>query len=110
MTDYKELENKIFEILCINEASALNMGAPIPSTFIRDTLKITLYKVRKVLKALKDKGLIESHFTSFYSSWYEQFFISNGYRLTEKGKQTDEYKKAEERENYYWNELCKKEY
>ena len=33
-----ELEKKVFEYLCKSEASALNMGYPMPSTFVSKAL------------------------------------------------------------------------
>jgi DNA-binding PadR family transcriptional regulator len=74
---------------------------PYPSTCIAGTTGWRLYYVRKLLKELKQEGLITSDL------WVEQGderpILVRGYVLTEKGKDTDEYRQAWERER----QICK---
>ena len=103
LTD-KEIEDRIFEIICQSDASALSR-APIPTTYMSNYLRITLYKARKAVKALKAKGLITSVCWSVYDHMSEQSFIARGYCLTEAGKATEQYKLAEEREDRILREV-----
>lgn len=50
------------------------------------------------MKSLKAQGLIKPYRDAFWSNYYEQYFLASGYRLTELGKQTAEYKDAEAKE------------
>ena len=72
---------------------------PLPSTLLCVDCNLSLYQTRKQLKKLKEMGLVESCIECVVDE--EINFIIRGYRLTEKGKKTDEYKKAwdEERQN-----------
>lgn len=88
----EELEKEVFE------ASVMNMGYPIPSTFVSKVLDITLYEASKALKSLKAKGLIKPYRDAFWSNYSEQYILDSGYRLTDLAKETEEYKLAEERE------------
>lgn len=94
----KDIEKKVFETICKSEVNIMDRGYPIASTFIAEHLNITLYKARKALKTLKEKGLVKSCHCSIYSNLDERYGIASGYLLTELGKQTEEYKRAEQQE------------
>lgn len=74
---------------------------PYPSTCIAGTTGWRLYYVRKLLKELKQEGLIDSDL--WVEPGDERPILVRGYVLTEKGKNTDEYRQAWERER----QLCK---
>lgn len=74
---------------------------PYPSTGLCDVCNLSLYQTRKQLKKLKEMGLVESCIECVVDE--ERNFIIRGYRVTEKGKKTDEYKKALSEER----QICK---
>lgn len=93
---------RVFNILCQHCCSIMDGWIPYPSTCIAETTGWRLRYVRKLLKELKQEGLIDSDL------WVEQGderpILVRGYVLTEKGKQTNEYKLAYEVER----KICKK--
>jgi DNA-binding PadR family transcriptional regulator len=62
----------------------------------------TLYQIRKELKRLKEQGLIES--VRYCEVGEDRNYLVSGYQITDKAKDTPEYKKAWEEER----EICKK--
>jgi DNA-binding PadR family transcriptional regulator len=74
---------------------------PDPSTCIAGTTGWRLYRVRKLLKELKQEGLIDSDL--YVEQGEERPILVRGYVVTEKGKQTAEYKLAWEMER----KICK---
>lgn len=74
---------------------------PYPSTCIAITTGWSLYKVRKLLKELKQEGLITSDL--YVDRGEERPILVRGYIITEKGKKTQEYKLAHETER----KLCR---
>ena len=75
---------------------------PYPSTFIASQLNISVDKVRYQLKKLKEQELVESF---RYGGQTEDgdVYCMRGFRITDKAKETEEYKKALEEEK----EICK---
>jgi predicted ArsR family transcriptional regulator len=70
---------------------------PYPSTVIHSQIpSITLYVVRKHLKALKQEGLIDSDL--YVDQGEERPILIRGYVVTKKGMKTSEYKLAHELE------------
>lgn len=70
-------------------------GNPCPKSVIVGSLGLTDYQYRKEIKKLTEDGLIR------FERWvehdeYDTFFIQ-GWYLTDKGRETEEYKKAHER-------------
>ena len=53
---------------------------------------MSLYKTRKELKALKEQGYVISD--RYTESTEDGQILINGYTITEKAKETEEYKKA----------------
>jgi hypothetical protein len=75
---------------------------PLPSTVIHTQIpSITLYAVRKHLKALKQEGLIYSDL--YFEQGEERPILVRGYVVTEKGKNTSDYRLAWEIER----RICK---
>lgn len=93
--------NEILYILCRHNVSIMDGWYPFLSTVISKTLDISLYKTRKELKKLKEQGLVESCIDII--SGDEGTCILRGYRITEKAKEMEEYKKAFEEER----KICK---
>ena len=87
------MNNVLYAICCVYIGDMCNW-IPIPSTIIADELKISVYQVRKELKKLKEMGLV----VSIMYCDINQFgnFILRGYTITEKAKDTKEYKTAYE--------------
>lgn len=89
---------------------------PQPATVISNFSKVSLYKTRKILHKLKDKGLVEfergyvpDRF-SYEGEFEEEGFFYCGWQLTEKGKDNDEYRKLKEKHleemKQMYKELC----
>jgi hypothetical protein len=74
---------------------------PYPSTCIAGTTGWRLYYVRKLLRQLKQEGLIDSDL--YVDQGEERPILIRGYIVTEKGKKTNEYKLAHELER----KICK---
>lgn len=92
---------RIFNILCQHCTSIMDGWIPYPSTCIAETTGLRLYYVRKLLKELKQDGLIESDL--YVEQGEERPILVRGYVVTEKGKKTTEYKLAHEVER----KICK---
>lgn len=93
--------NEILYHLCRHCVSIMDGWYPFPSTVLSEICNISLYKVRKELKTLKEKGLVVSNRYCEFTE--EGNILLNGYTITNKAKETEEYKKAYEEEN----KLCK---
>lgn len=88
--------NNVLYVLCRHCLSIMDGWYPYPSTVIAEQLGISLYRVRKELKRLKELGLVVS---TMYC-WEEEYgnYILRGYTITDKARATKEYKEAYERE------------
>jgi len=75
---------------------------PYPSTALSKATGLSLYKTRKILKELKAKGLVKSD-REVIRDPEEGTAILNGYTITNKARETPEYKKAFEKER----RICK---
>lgn len=96
-----ERVNIILYHLCRHDVSLMDSWHPYPSTALSKACGLSLYKTRKELKALKANGLVESDIECLCGE--EGNWILRGYHITEKAKETKEYKKAFEEEK----EICK---
>ncbi len=95
-------KSKIFSILCNHSCNIMDGWIPLPSTVIHTQIpSITLYAVRKHLKALKQEGFIDSDL--YVEQGEEHPILVRGYIVTEKGKDTEEYRTAWEVER----RICK---
>lgn len=94
-------KNIIFYVLCRHSVSIMDGWIPFPSTCIAQTTQIDLKIVRKELKRLKQEGLVDSDL--YVEMGEERPILVRGYILTEKGKETEEYKCAHEVER----RICK---
>jgi hypothetical protein len=71
---------------------------PCPSTVVAAICDISLYKARKEIKKLKEEGLVVSNRYIDNDEDNERPIIVNGYTITNKAKETAEYKLAFEEE------------
>lgn len=92
---------RVFNILCQHCCSIMDGWIPYPSTCIAGTTGWRLYYVRKLLKQLKQEGLITSDL--YVEQGEEHPILVRGYIVTEKGKDTEEYRTAWEVER----RICK---
>lgn len=88
--------NKVLFNICKHCVSLIDGWHPYPSTCLSKKCNITLYQTRKELKKLKELGLIKSDIQTITDD--EGTCILRGYTITEKAKETEEYKKAFEEE------------
>lgn len=84
--------NDVLYRLCCHCGGILDGWIPYPSTILSEVCELSLYKTRKELKKLKEQGLVVS---ARYCEVTEDgnCFVS-GYTITEKTKETEEYKTA----------------
>ena len=98
-----ELESKILQIYCKHNFNWLCGYIPLPSTVIQSELNVSLYKVRKAIKTLKDEGYLKSE-TYVDKNDYGNIIV-RGYIITEQAKETEIYKQCERDEDNFIKEL-----
>ena len=86
--------NDVLYAICRVYMDIMTNRIPIPSTIIADEIKISVYQARKELKKLKEAGLVVS--TIYCDKTKFGNFIIRGYTITEKARDTKEYKTAYE--------------
>ena len=94
-------KDRVFYKLCQHCTSIMDGWIPYPSTIIADTTGWKLSYVRKLLRELKQEGLIESEL--YVDNGEERPILVRGYVVTEKGRKTELYKVAHEIER----KICK---
>ena len=96
-------KDRVFQILCDHYCSVMDGWVPYPSTCIAGSTGWRLYYVRKLLKQLKQEGLITSDLYVETSGDLDRPILVRGYTLTPAGMKTQAYKLAWEKER----EACK---
>lgn len=94
--------NNVLFHLCRHCVNIMDGWYPFPSTCLSKICELSLYKTRKELKALKEAGLVVSDRYCLVGE--DGNILVNGYTITEKAKETEEYKKAYAEEA----DICKK--
>lgn len=88
-----ELKERIFSIYCSITSDVMNAGhCIISSTNISSLINCSLYKTRKAIKELVEDGLLISDNESGYDEDEGMVYFYRGYRVTEKGRNTKQYK------------------
>ena len=94
--------NEILYHLCRHYVSIMDGWIPFPSTCLSQVCEMSLYKTRKELKKLKEQGLVVSD--RYCEVGEDGNYLINGYTITEKAKETEEYKKAYDEERWLCQE------
>lgn len=105
--------NAVFECIAKWEtAYTLSYGSPILRSVILRETGLNLYQYRKQIKELKENGIIEyvRYIERDYCEGYlEDCYFEQGWLPTNKGRQTELYKKIaeaeEKRMEKHWEEL-----
>lgn len=84
--------NNVLYKLCLHCVDIMDGYIPFPSTILSKSCNLSLYKTRKELKALKEQGYVVAD--RYTENTEERTILINGYRITDKAKETEEYKKA----------------
>lgn len=84
--------NEVLYHLCRHCVNIMDGWVPYPSTILCKACNLSLYKTRKELKALKEQGYVVSD--RYTESTLDGQILINGYTITKKAKETEEYKKA----------------
>lgn len=102
MKDYSELKKQVFTEICNAETVTYcdNSGVITISDLMNFIPGVTKYRMRKILRELKEEGLIEYRSKGcpgeedpYYHEWNcDPAPPINGYALTEKGMETETYK------------------
>ena len=96
-------KDRVFSILCGHYCSVMYGWVPYPSTCIAVSTGWRLSYVRKLLKQLKQEGLITSDLYVETDGELDRPILIRGYTLTPAGKNTQVYRLAWETER----EVCK---
>ena len=94
--------NDVLYCLCFHCVSIMDGWFPFPSTILSKQCGLSLYKTRKILKELKAQGLVDSLHYCYVGE--DRNVLVNGYTITPKAKETEEYRAAYN----YEREICKK--
>lgn len=94
--------NNVLFHLCRHCVNIMDGWYPFPSTYLSKICGLSLCKTRKELKALKEAGLVVSDRYCLVGE--DRNILVSGYTITEKAKETEEYKKAYAEEA----DICKK--
>ena len=94
--------NDILYQLCRRNVSIMDGWLPVPARSIAKCLNLTVNQARYQLRKLKKLGYVET--SSGYVISEDCRLPYYGWTITDKAKETEEYKKAWEEER----ELCKK--
>lgn len=84
--------NDVLYHLCRHCVGTMDGWIPYPSTILCKVCNLSLYKTRKELKTLKEKGYVIAD--RYVEKTEEGQILINGYTITEKAKETEEFKKA----------------
>lgn len=84
--------NEVLYYLCLHCVGIMDGWIPYPSTILCKVCDLSLYKTRKELKSLKEQGYVVAD--RYTESTEDGQILINGYTITEKAKETEEYKKA----------------
>lgn len=84
--------NEVLYRLCRHCVSIMDGWVPYPSTILSKVCDMSLYKTRKELKRLKELGYVKSD--RWCNVEEDGNYLVSGYTITEKAKETEEYKKA----------------
>lgn len=88
-----ELKEKIFRTYCSITSDIMNAGhCIVPTTSIANMHKVSLHKARKLIKELVNEELLVSDFEGGYDDDSCNVYCYRGYRLTDKGRNTTEFK------------------
>lgn len=100
-------KDRVFEILCHHSVSVMDGWVPYPSTCIAGSLGWKLSYVRKLLKQLKQEGLIDSDIYVETGPELDRPILVRGYVLTQEAKKTPMYEIAWETERKICQECFK---
>lgn len=95
--------NDVLYQLCRHNVSIMDGWYPFPARLIAEHLNLTINQARYRLRKLKQLGLVESC-CELLGDEEDGYFPYHGWRITDKARETEEYKKAWEEERA----LCKK--
>lgn len=95
--------NNVLYKLCLHCVDIMDGYVPFPSTVLSKSCNLSLYKTRKELKVLKEQGYVVAD--RYTESTEDGQILINGYTITEKAKETEEYKKAFEVERKLVNDV-----
>lgn len=100
-------ENDVFRVLCKQSVCSLPYSDVTSVPTLSKILNATKYKIRKCIKNLERQGLVAlDHVGGIDDDGYPHCY--KGYCITDKALETEIYKKENEREMKYIDELLRK--
>ena len=100
--------NDVLYLLCRHCVGIFDGVRPYPSTVLSKVCNLSLYKTRKELNSLKEQGYVVAD--SYTEITEDGVFLINGYTITAKAKETEEYKKAFAEEKQFVKECFNFDY
>ena len=91
-------KDDLFDFMCKCDSDIMRPTNLVSIPAISKILGFTKYRIRKLMKELKDSGMVISGCESLYSSYDERFYIIRGFELTKKALNTDTYKEIQQKE------------
>ena len=88
--------NEILYHLCGHCVSIMDGWYPFPSICLSEVCGKSLYQTRKEMKKLREQGYIVSD--RYCEVGEDRNYLVSGYTITDKAKETEEYKQAFEEE------------
>lgn len=92
------LYEQVFAAYCSAAAASCAHTNVVSAKNLAELMDEPVYAVRNACRKLADEGLIERAYDKWYNSQSECMCYANGYRLSEKGRNTDEFLRAEKAE------------
>ncbi len=87
-------DSEVFRILCAHTCNIMGGWYPYPAHCIADCTDLSLYKVRKELRRLKELGVVKSdHYCEVGD---DRNYLINGWVVTQLGNKTNMFKNMDE--------------
>lgn len=99
MDDY----DSVLKFFCESDAMICRHPYVFPCTWCAESLKISLYRVRKAVKQLVTDGYLVKDSEGGWDEWSGHIYCLRGYSLTEKARQHQFWKDMNESEIRYWD-------
>ncbi|MGI6550153.1 MAG: hypothetical protein ACOX4Q_09010 [Syntrophomonadales bacterium] len=95
-------EYDVLDVLISNELDASNFESIVNVVFVAEALRISRHKAKKLIGSLRKEGLVELHCVSFCDAHDDHVSPPYwGYMITEKVKETEQYKTRAEEHNKF---------
>ena len=107
-----EIKNKILKFLSAQDVGAFSSAYATHSKVIAEVVEIDYETIKKIMKEMKKEGLVVYENKSYtvcedYEMQEFSKFRNIGWLLTDKARETDIWKKENEKEKKIWEDINK---